>query len=198
MKTTLIVATTLDGYIGQAKNQISTAWTSRADRKFFADLSKKIGLMVMGSTTYETMGKPLPGRVSIVYTKEATLLLKNNVEQLPVLATEVKNGEVMISDWIKRRGLDQEPFYTNIDPDELCTLIAQKEYENLAICGGSGIYQLFLEKKVIDEIQMTVEPVFFGGGVKLFGEKGLSEMKKMRLMKNELLPGSETMLLVLN
>lgn len=71
MKTFLIAAITADGFI--AKNAHHRAsWTSKEDKKFFVERTKEAGVMVMGANTYETIGKPMPGRLTIVYSRDKT------------------------------------------------------------------------------------------------------------------------------
>ncbi|MFA6095391.1 MAG: dihydrofolate reductase family protein [Candidatus Paceibacterota bacterium] len=69
MKTFIIAAVTADGFIAEESSQISTDWTSAADKAFFRDMTKKAGVMIMGSKTYETIGKPLPGRKTVVMSR---------------------------------------------------------------------------------------------------------------------------------
>ncbi len=68
MKIFIIAAITADGFI--AKNSDHPAiWTSKADKKRFVELTKRAGVMIMGSSTYKTIGRPLKDRLTIVYSK---------------------------------------------------------------------------------------------------------------------------------
>lgn len=69
MKIFIIAAQTLDGFIARKKNQVSTDWSSAEDKKRFVSLTKKAGVVVFGSTTFETFGKPLKDRINIVYSR---------------------------------------------------------------------------------------------------------------------------------
>lgn len=68
MKTFIIAATTADGLIGQSAHHLSTRWTSHADKVFFTEITKKAGVVVMGRSTFDTIGRALPGRRTIVLT----------------------------------------------------------------------------------------------------------------------------------
>ncbi|HET9411622.1 MAG TPA: dihydrofolate reductase family protein [Candidatus Saccharimonadales bacterium] len=68
MKTFIIAATTADGFIGQSSHHLSTRWTSHADKVFFTETTKKAGVVVMGRSTFDTIGRALPGRRTIVLT----------------------------------------------------------------------------------------------------------------------------------
>jgi dihydrofolate reductase len=66
MRVFIIAAVTADGFIGQDASHLSTKWTSEADKRVFGKLTKEAGTIVMGSRTYATIGRPLPGRRTIV------------------------------------------------------------------------------------------------------------------------------------
>lgn len=66
MKTFLIAALTTDGFIARSSDHLAD-WTSREDKKFFTKLTKRAGVVVMGLNTYKTIGRPLGGRLNVVY-----------------------------------------------------------------------------------------------------------------------------------
>ncbi len=69
MKTFIIAAMTANGFIARNAHHAAT-WTSKEDKRFFVERTKAAGVMVMGANTYETIGKPMPGRLTIVYSKK--------------------------------------------------------------------------------------------------------------------------------
>jgi dihydrofolate reductase len=68
MKLSLIVAANLDGVIGQ-DNQL--LWRLPKDLKRFKSLTMGKPIL-MGRKTFESIGRPLPGRTSIVITRNPT------------------------------------------------------------------------------------------------------------------------------
>lgn len=72
MNVFIIAALTADGFIAKDANHLAS-WTSKADKKRFVELTKKAGVMVMGRTTFETIGKALPGRRTIVYSSQKNI-----------------------------------------------------------------------------------------------------------------------------
>jgi len=70
MKVFIIAALTADGFIAKDPKEPSTAWTSKADKKHFMEVSKSAGAIVMGLNTFLTIGKALPGRRNIIYSPE--------------------------------------------------------------------------------------------------------------------------------
>ncbi len=69
IKCFIVAALTTDGFLAKDKNQVSTSWNSSEDKKHFVELTKKAGVVVFGSTTFETFGKPLKDRLNIVYSR---------------------------------------------------------------------------------------------------------------------------------
>jgi len=69
IKCFIIAALTTDGFLAKDKNQVSTSWNSPEDKKHFVELTKRAGVVVLGSTTFETFGKPLKDRLNIVYSR---------------------------------------------------------------------------------------------------------------------------------
>jgi dihydrofolate reductase len=67
MKTFIIAAITADGYIGRDSTHTAD-WTGAEDKKVFVRLTKEAGVMIMGRRTFDTIGRALPGRRTIVYT----------------------------------------------------------------------------------------------------------------------------------
>jgi len=72
MKVIIVAALTTDGFIGRNSSDVSTSWTSKEDKTFFVSKTKEIGTVIMGSTTYETFGRPLKDRRHIVLSRTKT------------------------------------------------------------------------------------------------------------------------------
>lgn len=140
IKCFIIVATTVDGFIAEETSQVSTKWTSGADKSHFQEVSKRAGVIVMGLTTYKTIGKPLPERLNIVYAQKGTPLIE---------------------------GVEM----TDKSPEELLQDLEARGFKEVAICGGSSIYTMFMKSGLVEEIYITLEPRLFGSGIKLFNDK---------------------------
>lgn len=165
MKKILIAAISLDGYIAQSKEQIATAWTSEEDRKWFNKISREIGVTIMGRNTYETIGFPLPGRKTIVMTRDQEFKAEK-IEEF-----RVENEELLYKTGDKT-------------PEEIMEILANKGLEKIAICGGAKVYQAFLKAGLVDELYLTVEAVLLGKGINLLqvDEKDVFEPFKLKIL----------------
>lgn len=149
----MLAAISTDGFIAQNPDQVSTAWTSKEDKQFFSQKTKEIGVVIMGSSTFQTIGRPLPDRLNIIYSKT------------------------------KKKSLDKNLRFTNLEPQQLLTQLEKEGYKQVAICGGTSIYTLFAKANLINEMHLTVEPVIFGQGVKLFKEDLNMKLKLKQIKK---------------
>nr|ALG03713.1 thymidylate synthase [uncultured bacterium] len=137
----IIAALSADGFLAEKSNQNSTGWTSAEDTQFFKERTKQAGVVVMGRTTYETVGKPLPGRLNIIYSRQTP-----------------------------GSGLPENLRYTQLAPQELLEQLQAEGHSEVAICGGSSIYTQFMKAGVVDTLYLTIEPILFGQGINLFTE----------------------------
>jgi dihydrofolate reductase len=137
MKAFIIAAVTADGFIAKDDKHASFGWNSKEDKKRFIELTKRAGVVVMGSKTYATLPGMLKERTNIVYSKSKTF----------------EGAET-----------------TQKNPIELLQELEARGFKEVAICGGSQIYSMFLKAGVVDRIFLTVEPLIFGKGISLFNE----------------------------
>lgn len=190
MHTFIIAATSIDGFIAEKTDQVSTDWTSKADKQFFRDRTKQAGVMVMGRKTFETIGRPLPGRVNIVLSSSlqagASKFEVQDLQQVIAESTTRESAEKPCTDSVVYR--------TSLSPEDLVRELDKLGYSELAVCGGASVYRQFLEAGVVDCFYLTIESVIFGSGVKLFGD-GALESKNMVLTEVEKLGEDGTVLL---
>ena len=58
--------------------------------------------------------------------------------------------------------------FTNLDPEQLLEKLTKDGHKEICIIGGSEIASQFMQKNLIDEIFLDVEPLLFGQGMPLF------------------------------
>mgnify|MGYP001590343375 FL=1 len=156
MKVFIIAAISTDGFIAK-DSQHAALWTSKADKKRFIELTRRAGVVVMGSATYKTLGRPLKERVNIVYSKSQNF---------------------------------EEAEMTQDHPKDLIRKLEERGFKEVAICGGSHIYTMFMKAGIVDTVYLTIEPVIFGKGISLFNEDLLYhlELKSAKqLQKNTIM-----------
>lgn len=128
-------------------------WTSREDKKLFVEISKAQGVIMMGENTFQTFPAPLKDRLNVVFSEK---------ENQPEIAG-VK--------WVKG------------DPELVLQELESLGYKSALLGGGSFLNSLFLEKKLITEIILSVEPKIFGSGLSLFN-RDLDANLKLLEVKN--------------
>lgn len=144
MKVTLLMAITLDGKIAQSSDHFPD-WTGKGDKKFFKAQTKAAGCVIMGSKTYDTIGKPLPGRKNVVLTRSPEV--RDNDHDLSLLE------------------------FTNQKPAALLNQLQAEGFTEVILGGGAEINTLFAEDNLIDEILLTISPLVFGAGMSLFNKE---------------------------
>lgn len=141
MKLFLLMAMTADGFIAKDENQTSMEWTSGADKKIFVEETKKHGVVIIGRKTFNTIGRPLPGRLTVVMTSNPELYKEKQKEG----SLEFVQGS----------------------PAEILQMLEKKGYKSAVLGGGAKTNAQFLKENLVDEILLTVEPVLFGNGVRV-------------------------------
>ena len=143
---------TADGKIAKTSDHFPD-WTSKEDKKMFAEVTKKAGVVMMGEKTFQTFPKPLSDRLNVVFTLE-----KNPKEQ-----ENVK--------WVSG------------EPEKVLEELENMGYKSAILGGGAFLNTQFLKKKLIDEIWLTIEPKIFGDGLGIFGGDFEQDLKLISVEK---------------
>ena len=137
MKVTLLMALTADGLIGRDDAHL-TDWTASEDKELFKAFTQKAGVVIMGSKTFETLDRPLPGRKVVILTRRKD-----------------------------RKTPWDNVVFTDLYPDKLLNLLEEDGYGHAVISGGATINALFAKQGLIDDVILTYSPIIFGSGVPL-------------------------------
>ena len=89
---------------------------------------------------------------------------------------------------ITRRGT-----VTFVNPAKVHLPKLLERYKSVAVLGGGAVYQFMLEKKLLDEIFVTVEPLIFGHGKEMF--VGGTRITRVHLLSAKRLNRTGTLLL---
>lgn len=138
MDVIMLMAATADGKIARGPDEL-VDWTGKADKKYFVQVTRQAGAMIMGSKTFDTIGKALPGRKNIVMTRNKA-----------------------------RKSDDENLVFTDQHPAQILADLAAEGYEAVALIGGAGINSLFAWENLITHIHLTLVPILFGTGLSLF------------------------------
>ncbi len=138
MNVILLMAVTADGMIARNSSQI-VDWTGKEDKRYFVQVTRKSGVMIMGYKTFDMIGKTLPGRKNIVMTRDKS-----------------------------RKSHDKNLIFTDQAPRVIIDELQSQGFKSAVLIGGSVINTLFLKENLIDEIHVTIVPRLFGQGLPLF------------------------------
>jgi dihydrofolate reductase len=138
MKLILIMAMTADGKIGRTTAHFPD-WTCSQDKRMFKKVSQEAGVVIMGSRTFDTIGKALPGRLNVVMTRRPD---------------QYQDGENLV-------------FWSG-SAQALLDDLKNRNYKTAVLAGGATINSLFAGAGLIDEILLTIAPKLFGQGLSLF------------------------------
>ncbi len=138
IKVILLMAVTADGLIARDANH-AVDWTGKEDKKYFVHITKKAGVMIMGSKTFDMIGSALPERKNIVMTRDKT-----------------------------KKSHNKDLIFTDAPPDLILEELDSQGFQSAVLIGGSIVNTLFLQKNLIDEIHVTIVPRLFGQGLSLF------------------------------
>ena len=153
-----MMALTADGKIAKHSDHLAD-WTSPEDKKEFIQATKEAGVIVMGKKTFDTIGKPLPGRLNLI-----------------MALNPDKHKELEIPGTLE---------FTNLPPKQIIEKMEKLGYKKIILGGGTTINSLFLKENLVDELKLTIEPKIFGAGMNLFDKVDvdlnleLIEMKKL-------------------
>lgn len=146
------MAVTPNGFI--AKENGDSSWTGEVDQKRYDELSKTAGNVIIGRKTYEMLKEqnlfPLPDRLNVVLTNQ------------PELFGESDHGLI-----------------TNKSPRGVLDYLQEKGFSTAFVAGGGQLNGSFMEAGLVDELYLTVEPLIFGKGIKLFGDTDFENKLKL-------------------
>jgi dihydrofolate reductase len=101
----------------------------------------------MGSATYDTIGRPLPGRKNIVLTRKSD---------------RSSNRDNLV--------------FTNQKPIEILKDLESEGFDHVILIGGAKINYLFAREGLIDEMILTYCPKIFGTGLAVFSDEILMDL----------------------
>ena len=147
MKITLYMAMSVNGMIARKNGEED--FLSDGNWKKFVSLAKEYGNFIVGRNTYEEVGKWEDYNFDDI-DAEKVVISRNTSYHLD-------KGYTLAS-----------------SPEDAIKKLSQKGFENILVTGGATINSAFAKEGLIDEIILSVEPVFIGEGISLFSEKNFN------------------------
>lgn len=117
------------------------SWASEEDKAHLSKLVSENSLILMGGKTYETAKnhiKPSAGKLRVVLTRDPIKFADDEVYQ--------------------------QLEFTNEPIEKLIERLEGMGFEKMLLLSGESLNKEFFEKKLINEIILTVEPKIFGSG----------------------------------
>jgi dihydrofolate reductase len=178
---TIKMMQSLDGFIAQNQND-DLKWGSSEDKQLYKKVSTAYGTVIVGKNTYLQMPKiAFKNRETVVVVRDVTKFLEENkIESANI--QNFKSINYCIQDNIT---------FVESNPSEIVRYLESIGKSKALLVGGGIINNLFLQAKVVDEIQVTIAPKIFGNGIKIFGNNDLEinlDLKSFeKISENELL-----------
>jgi dihydrofolate reductase len=119
-----------------------TDWTSPEDKEILHKHEDESDVIILGNNTYKTAQVPLSKRNCIVLTRS-------------VATVERRSDNLLL---YNPQGMPIEKVLGG--------------YKTAVLLGGTEVYTYFLERDLIHEIYLTIEPVIMGSGLSFFDYDG--------------------------
>ncbi len=142
MRTVLIVAQSLDGFITR-HDEPGAGWASDADQRWFRSCLAQFDCQVMGRATYATV--------------RDAILAKRSPKVRRIIMTRAPH------DWAE----DAVPGALDFTDDDAATITTRLRADGrrqCALLGGGHVHDAFLAAALVDELWVTIEPRLFGAG----------------------------------
>ena len=171
MKVTLAAAMSLNGKITNGADAKVSAWSSGEEQVRFSELVDEHDVIVVGSKTYQIMRDHFhhqPGKLRLILTSRPD-----------DYRADVIPGQLEFS---------------SETPAELVNRLEQAKKQKLLVAGGPVMMASFLQAGLVDELELTLEPLLFGEGKSLL--ERLSQDIGLQLVSCTQLNDRGTLLLV--
>jgi dihydrofolate reductase len=163
-KFTAFVAASIDGRIAKNASEKSNTWTSKEDWDFFQKSLESYDAVVVGHNTYKAAKENIKKRNAIVFTRRVPKVeMKGNIT------------------------------FLNPKTQDVGRFFFKSKYRTVAILGGPTVYDLFLKKKMLSYLFLTIEPVVFGEGIPMLS--GIYKKQEFTLQSVKKLNKRGTLLL---
>lgn len=141
MQITLYMATTVNGLVARLNGE--TDFISEAEWSLFQAAAKQAGWIVVGRKTYEVMRQA------------------NDLSKLNGLGIVVVTGSASYA-------VAAPDHLVAASPQDALELLSQRGAERALVAGGSTLNAAFMGARLVDELQLDIEPTALGLGLPFF------------------------------
>ncbi len=169
-KLTAFINVTLDGFFADANGDMS--WAHKDDtewREFVAGNAKRDATLVFGRTTYELM---------VSYWPTPFALQKD-----PVVAERMNAAQKVVFSRTLEKVLWQNTTLVRDDMVASIRKMKSRPGNDMAILGSGSLVSQLAQEKLIDELQVVVNPLVLGSGKRLF--EGVKKRLDLKLAKTQ-------------
>src|SRR3989338_916653 len=162
MKIILYMAMSLNGMI--AKTNDNTSWITPEEWNSYSSTVRKAGALIVGRRTYN------------ILTKQPEFKEFKNVKL--VVVSKKQNPELV-----------NDSHLIAESPEKALELL--KDFKEIIVAGGGILDNSFIEKNLVDEVYVDIEPIILTKGIPLFaGEKiieiNLKLIGQKKISENEI------------
>lgn len=169
--------TSLDGYFEGPEHDLSWHKVDKEFNDFAIEQTKGMGLMLYGRRTYQLMESFWPKAVNEPDISKEDLIVADLMNNTPKIVFSKTLEKVEEQENWKNVQLRRQ-----VDVEEIKRL-KQEEGGDIAVYGSSNLCVTLIEKRLIDEFRILVNPVVIGKGTPLF--QGLKQKLDLKLMNSQ-------------
>lgn len=145
-KLVLYIATSLDGYIATKDESLEWLFSVEGEGdNGYSEFYETVDTVLIGNKTYEWMKRHVTGEFPYK-NKECYVFTRSIIKE------------------------NEDVKFINEDVVRFTNELKNQEGRNIWLVGGGELLHSFVQKKLVDEIILTVAPTIIGNGIPLFKE----------------------------
>jgi dihydrofolate reductase len=166
------IPVTLDGFIEGPNRELDWVIADDDLNEYYANLLRNAGTILYGRVTYELMLGYWPIAKDDPKATRSMLNFANALNPLPKIVFSRSLQHVGWNTTVKK----------TVIPDDIYNMKSQPGGD-LILGGGAALAQMFIQYRLVDEIQLMVQPTVIGAGKMLF--KGIEEGMKLKFLRSQ-------------
>jgi dihydrofolate reductase len=150
-----VAVTSIDGYLTRHDGAGTSEWASPEDHAHFLDALRSCDVSVMGGETYRASASSILDNVTAAVSSGQVLR-----RRVVWTRDSLRYADVAVPGALE---FTAEPL------TDVMARLNSEGHRRCAVVGGGQIYGALLAADLVDEISLTIEPHFFGEGVRHTG-----------------------------